>query len=56
MQWVELAVHSWPLLFPQGQLVATLDCFTVGVYCVTITWQQTFTQVMILGGLPHVTV
>ena len=61
MQWDELAIHSWPLLCPQGQLVAKLASgfFTVSLYCITITWQQIFwfsLQVTILGGLRHVTV
>jgi len=35
------------------------DCSTVGLYCVTITWQQIFTrllQVTVLGVLPHASV
>ena len=35
------------------------NCFTVGLYCVTVTWQQIFKssiQAKIAGVLPHVTV
>jgi len=35
------------------------DCSAIGVYCVTITWQQIFEdslQVTVVGVLPHMTV
>jgi len=38
----ELSVHSSLLLCLQGQVAKLADCFTVGFYCVTITWQQIF--------------
>ena len=39
----ELAVYSRPLLCPQRQVAKLArDCFAVGHYCVTTTWQQIF--------------
>jgi len=37
------------------------DCSAVGLYCITITWQQIFksslqVQAAVVGVLPHVTV
>jgi len=56
----ELAVQSCPLLCLQRQLAKVASrLFTVGLYCVTITWQQIFKgslQVMVVGVLPHMKV
>ena len=39
----EFAVHSCPLFFCSGRLQNWQEyCFIVGLYCVTITWQQIF--------------
>jgi len=56
----ELAVHSSALFFLQRQVTKLASgFFIVGLYCVTITWQQIFKaslQIIVEGVLPHVTV
>jgi len=50
-------VRSFPGKIGLRNLLA--DCSTVGLRCVTITWQQIFKgllEVTVVGVLPHVTV